>query len=98
MHRDQVIAVIGKIGSDLLQDVLAQGAGPRCRLLEAGAVLARGGAVARMPSGRLAGKVERSVALAARSDPPMLARLGASSLAKPSGKAAVEACSASKAA
>ena len=63
MERDQLIGLVGEVGSDLLENVLAQGARPRCSVLEPRTVVGDQRPVPTMPSLGLLGKVEGSVAL-----------------------------------
>ncbi len=63
MQRDQLIGLVGEIGSNLFDNVLAQGARPCRRLLEPGAVVGDERSVPTVPSLGLLGEIERAVAL-----------------------------------
>ncbi len=73
VQRNQLVTLVGKIGSDLLQHVLAQSARPRRGLFDPRAVVAAEPAVAAAaPVSRFFGEIERPVPLRSRGGMPML--------------------------
>ena len=63
MERNDSIALVGKVGPNLLQQMLTQGAQPGCGLLEPGAALRIEASVVTAPLLRLAAKIDRPVAV-----------------------------------
>src|SRR6516165_11885742 len=76
VQRDHSVALVAKVGPDLLEQVLAKGAQRGCGLVESGTGLRIEAAVVIVPQLRLAAKIDRPVAILSPFGLPMLRRIG----------------------
>jgi len=76
VQRDNSVALVTKVGPDLLEQILAQGAQPGRGLVEPGTSLRIEASVATVPWLRLAAKIDMPVTILAPFRLPMACRVG----------------------
>ena len=76
MHGDNPVALIAKVGADLLEQMLAKRARTGCRLVQTRMALSIEPAVAAVPQLGLAAKINRAVSIVSPFRLPMLGCIG----------------------
>jgi hypothetical protein len=76
MQRNEAVAGVAKIGSDLLEQVFSKGAWTRRRLFDLGTTRSVHRSIARMPQVGLAADIDRAISLFSGCGVPLLGRFG----------------------